>query len=137
MTSGARRLAECAALAALPAGEQLAGFYRCWTRKEAFVKAHGAGLSVPLHGFDVSLDVEDGQHLLKRLDQDIGLLSDWALLNIDVVEGFHGALAVLSAGRNVVVHYRSRSAWSWWRSGKANSSSRPSRVVSTCLAMAL
>ena len=103
---------ECAALAALPADEQLAGFYRCWTRKEAFVKAHGAGLSVPLHGFDVSLNAEDGQHLLQRLDQDIGLLSDWALLNLDVVKGFHGALAVCSAGRNVVVHYRSRSAWS-------------------------
>lgn len=103
---------ECVALAALPDAERLAGFYRCWTRKEAFVKAHGAGLSVPLDGFDVSLNVEGGQRLLKRLDGGIGLLSDWALLNLDVVDGFCGALAVCSAGRDVIVHYRRRLAWS-------------------------
>lgn len=103
---------ECAVLAALPAGERLAGFYRCWTRKEAFVKAHGAGLSVPLDSFDVSLEAVEGQHLLERLDRDIGRLSDWALLNLDVVGGFCGALAVCSAGREVMAHYRRRPAWS-------------------------
>lgn len=103
---------ECAALAALPVGEQLAGFYRCWTRKEAFVKAHGAGLSVPLDGFDVSLEMEKGQHLLTRLDREIGLLSDWTLLNLDVSDGFCGALAVCSGGRDVLVHYRRRLVWS-------------------------
>lgn len=103
---------ECAALAALPGGERLAGFYRCWTRKEAFVKAHGAGLSVPLERFDVSIEAVEGQRLLRHLDRDIGLLSEWALLNLDVVDGFSGALAVCSAGREVTVHYRRRAAWS-------------------------
>jgi 4'-phosphopantetheinyl transferase len=103
---------ECAALAALSGGEQLAGFYRCWTRKEAFVKAHGAGLSVPLDRFDVSIEAVEGQRLLQRLDRDIGQLSEWALLNLHVVDGFSGALAVCSAGREVMIHYRRRSAWS-------------------------
>lgn len=35
--------------------ERPLGFLRCWTRKEAFVKALGEGLSMPLAELDVSL----------------------------------------------------------------------------------
>lgn len=48
----ARELAELQAL--LPES-RANGFFLCWTRKEAYVKAHGAGLSVPLGSFAVSL----------------------------------------------------------------------------------
>ena len=39
----------------LPSSDKLAGFYNCWTRKEAWLKAKGDGLSVDLRGFDVTL----------------------------------------------------------------------------------
>lgn len=44
--------AECRAISALPAAQQVAAFYRCWTRKEAYLKAVGFGLS----GLSQSLD---------------------------------------------------------------------------------
>ncbi|HMJ25431.1 MAG TPA: 4'-phosphopantetheinyl transferase superfamily protein, partial [Pyrinomonadaceae bacterium] len=46
---------ELSTLRSLPENLQAEGFYNCWTRKEAFVKAVGEGLSFPLKQFDVSL----------------------------------------------------------------------------------
>jgi 4'-phosphopantetheinyl transferase len=47
--------AEVRALEALPPEEWVEGFFNCWTRKEAFVKAIGQGLSYPLSIFEVSV----------------------------------------------------------------------------------
>jgi 4'-phosphopantetheinyl transferase len=48
--------AEADALAALPAHERQVRFYEYWTLKEAYIKARGMGLSLPLDGFSMLLD---------------------------------------------------------------------------------
>jgi 4'-phosphopantetheinyl transferase len=87
---------EVAALRGLPAVEQPAAFFRCWTRKEAFVKARGAGLSLPLHSFDVSL-VPGEPAVLLHVASDPAEVEQWTLRAVTpTIPGYAAALAVES-----------------------------------------
>ncbi len=78
------------ALAAFPEQERVHAFYRGWTRKESFVKAHGAGLSFPLQQFDVSLEDLDGNLLLDAGTAAVG--QAWTVRALTVPTGFCAAL---------------------------------------------
>lgn len=83
--------AEVEVFNALPKEEQVAAFFRCWTRKEAYIKAIGKGLSQALDEFDVTFAPDVEPALLRAEDDDV---SRWLLRNIDVGDGYAGALAV-------------------------------------------
>jgi 4'-phosphopantetheinyl transferase len=80
-------------LRSLPAGEIPYAFFRCWTRKEAFIKALGEGLSHPLHRFDVELRGTAPARLLSTRP-DAAEASRWNLFDIPVPSGYLAALAV-------------------------------------------
>jgi len=82
---------EVAAFNALHKDKQVAAFFRCWTRKEAYIKAIGRGLSEPLDAFDVTLAPGEAAALLRAEGQDV---SRWSMFDIDVGEDYAGALLV-------------------------------------------
>jgi 4'-phosphopantetheinyl transferase len=98
-------LPERRVLAAVPEPGREEAFFRCWTRKEAYLKAVGDGLTVALDRFDVTLDAA-GEARILALDGDPGRAARWTLVHLDPAPGYLGALAVpdpgpwrLSAGR--------------------------------------
>jgi 4'-phosphopantetheinyl transferase len=83
---------ECDSLRLLPVEQRHEAFFHCWTRKEAFIKALGEGLSHPLNHFDVSL-TPDLPALLLATRPDAQEVKRWKLRNIHVPSGYSAALA--------------------------------------------
>lgn len=77
----------------LPEEERPAAFFRGWTRKEAYIKAVGDGLALPLDRFDVPLGPEEGQQELCIAGDPAEALR-WALVAFTPAAGYPAALAV-------------------------------------------
>ena len=84
-------------LAAIPPSEKYHAFFRCWTRKEAYIKARGTGLSLPLDQFDVSLRPGDENALLSTRP-DAAEAALWSLQEIPAGDGYVAALCVQGQG---------------------------------------
>ncbi|HYH80967.1 MAG TPA: 4'-phosphopantetheinyl transferase superfamily protein [Longimicrobium sp.] len=77
----------------IPECDRDAAFFTCWTRKEAYIKALGEGLSMPLDCFDVTLRPGEPARLLAtRGNPDQA--ARWTLRELDPGPGWIGALAV-------------------------------------------
>jgi len=85
--------AEVSALRSLPLEARVRAFFDCWTRKEAFIKARGMGLSLQLDKFAVTLRPGETPALLSVAD-DPEALSRWILRNLEPADGYAAALAV-------------------------------------------
>jgi len=84
---------EVTVLRALPTPLQASAFFACWTRKEAYIKAKGAGLALPLDQFDVSL-TPGRPAVLLHTAWDPQEAAGWALQDLAPAPGYRAAVAV-------------------------------------------
>lgn len=104
---------EFSELMALPSEQREIGFFNCWTRKEAYIKAQGLGLSLPLESFDVSLGPNEPV-ILRATRPDPQEAARWTLLSLEVSPDYAAALAVegavLSPSKDQDLEFR---FWDW------------------------
>jgi 4'-phosphopantetheinyl transferase len=81
---------EVVALRNLPADVQPEAFFTCWTRKEAYAKARGPGLELPLDQFDVSLTPGQPASLLCEPGEPF----HWSIRELFARPGYVAAIAV-------------------------------------------
>ena len=80
-------------------------FFRCWTRKEAFLKAIGTGLTFPLGNVCVSI-VDSEPVQIQWIKDRAEEASRWDLVHVMPIEGYVGALARQSSGEQLL-------SWHW------------------------
>lgn len=95
--------AERGTLHALSVAQRRLAFFNCWSRKEAFIKAKGAGLSLPLDQFDVSLTPGVPAEILATRP-DAAEKTHWSLTALDAGPDYAAALVV--EGNNVRIIYK-------------------------------
>lgn len=84
---------EVAELSGIGPSRYATAFFACWTRKEAFLKAFGAGLSVPLDGFCVSVDPDKPARLHSTAWRP-GEAERWVLADVAIDTGIRAAIAI-------------------------------------------
>jgi 4'-phosphopantetheinyl transferase len=92
---------EQAALAGLQGDARTEAFFHCWTRKEAILKAVGAGLSVPLDALDVPV-AHDALPCVVELPRSVADVLDWSLHNVHPPAGYVGAVAMPGEGWRII-----------------------------------
>jgi 4'-phosphopantetheinyl transferase len=95
--------AEVSELLSLEPEERGLAFFRCWTRKEAYVKAIGDGLAIPLNRFQVTL-LPGAPARFVQIASDMGIASDWTLHHLELATGYLGALAYRDSLRSTTIH---------------------------------
>ena len=90
-----------------PASDRVLAFFDCWTAKEAYIKAKGMGLSIPLAKFAVIPDPGNERFQLEVFD-DPESSKNWSIWRLNLGQALRGALAV--EGQGVAVRL---GTWSW------------------------
>jgi 4'-phosphopantetheinyl transferase len=98
-------LREITELRALPANLRRKSFFNCWTRKEAYLKARGQGLTFPLNQFDVSL-IPSEPAVLRKVRGSPDEATRWAVHELTPGCGYVAALVVEG-------HNWRLSCWQW------------------------
>ena len=89
-------------LAGVPEADRTRAFFSCWTRKEAYIKAVGDGLSIPLDSFAVTLRPDEGARLI-HLENDTRAAAAWTIQNLELDPEYTAAVAYRDAERCVEI----------------------------------
>lgn len=95
---------EQASFFSVPANKRPEAFFRCWTRKEAFLKALGDGLNRPLNQNENSI-VSDDSPIILSIRENSHVTSKWSIQNLSLAQQYASAIAVEGESREVVVKY--------------------------------
>lgn len=95
---------EARVLAGLAEEDRPSAFFHCWTRKEAYIKARGVGLSLGLDTFSVTLKPGEPAALL-RDDKDRAATARWTILSVETGLEYRAAAAFESRACQIT-HYR-------------------------------
>jgi 4'-phosphopantetheinyl transferase len=87
---------EVQTLRTLPFEHQARAFFACWTRKEAYIKALGRGMTIDLASFDVSVRPEDHPAIVRGADA-----ARWSLVEFQPRPGYLATLAVEGNGYRI------------------------------------
>ncbi len=90
---------------AIPAEQVSEAFFNGWTRKEAFIKAVGEGLSYPLNQFDVTLTPDEPARFV-QIQKSKTEAAQWSLYTLTPMIGYVGAVALPGQGWRL-------SRWHW------------------------
>jgi 4'-phosphopantetheinyl transferase len=90
--------AEVASLESIPPSEQTQAFFACWSRKEAYMKARGTGITLGLDRFEVSLLPGSPASLLATHDEP-DAVERWLLIALAPGDGYAGALVTAGPAR--------------------------------------
>jgi 4'-phosphopantetheinyl transferase len=88
---------EVATLRGLPEASRKLAFFHGWTRKEAYIKAKGKGLALPLDEFEVAIAPDQPASLLSTLPDPLEA-SRWSLIELPAEPGFVAAVCVEGQG---------------------------------------
>jgi 4'-phosphopantetheinyl transferase len=98
---------EAAWLRSQPAAQRIPSFFACWTAKEAYIKAYGNGLSMPLSGFTL-IPLAANKSIQLELEDDAERATEWSVWQLDLGPNLRGALA--AEGRELIPSLRH---WVW------------------------
>lgn len=93
---------EIIALNKITENDKERAFFRCWTRKEAFIKAEGSGLSFPLDKFSVTLDSDTDAKLIET-QWDFSERERWSLFSSAPFKDYLIAIATKGSVNNYIL----------------------------------
>lgn len=96
IASGYFSVDETRAILAVADGDRLRAFFRCWTRKEAFLKATGEGMGMALDGFSVRIGERDDS-TINASDSTDGAARAWTVRGVSTASGYEAAVALEDA----------------------------------------